>query len=85
MNTRSQTKQTIFGKEKELEKEKENIKILFVEIDFDEASEAWRSNKKCIGNGYYKYICSQKTKSGNQCKRESLHFCEYCKIHTPKK
>ena len=27
-----------------------------VNIDFDEASEAWRANKKYIGNGSYKYI-----------------------------
>ena len=26
-----------------------------VDIDFDEASEAWRSNKTSIGNGQYKY------------------------------
>ena len=26
-----------------------------VDIDFDEASEAWRSNKISIGNGEYKY------------------------------
>ena len=26
-----------------------------VDIDFDEASEAWRSNKTSIGNGEYKY------------------------------
>jgi hypothetical protein len=26
-----------------------------VDIDFDEASEAWRSNKISIGNGQYKY------------------------------
>jgi hypothetical protein len=27
-----------------------------VEIDFDEASEAWLRNKKSIGNGQYRYI-----------------------------
>jgi hypothetical protein len=26
-----------------------------VDIDFDEASEAWRANKTSIGNGQYKY------------------------------
>jgi hypothetical protein len=43
MNTRSQTtyeKNTLYE----------------VNIDFDEASEAWRANKKYIGNGCYKYI-----------------------------
>jgi hypothetical protein len=27
-----------------------------VEIDFDEASEAWLRNKKSVGNGQYRYI-----------------------------
>lgn len=83
MNTRSQIKKITL--KIEIEKEKENKKndLYKVEINFDEASEAWRSNKKCIGNGHYKYICIQKTKSGNQCKRESLKFCDNCKIHQP--
>ena len=29
-----------------------------VNIDFDDATKKWRSNKKSIGNGSYKYICS---------------------------
>jgi hypothetical protein len=83
MNTRSQIKKITL--KIEIEKEKENKKndLYKVEINFDEASEAWRSNKKCIGNGHYKYICIQKTKSGNQCKRESLKFCDNCKMHQP--
>jgi hypothetical protein len=47
MNTRSQTtyeKKTLYE----------------VNIDFDEASEAWRANKKYIGNGSYKYITPKK-------------------------
>jgi len=75
MNTRSQSKKMNAIINKVLYK---------VEINFDEASEAWRSNKKPIGNGHYKYICSQKTKTGNQCKRESLNSCDTCKIHSPK-
>ena len=79
MNTRSQTKKI------NIEKENKKTDLYKVEINFDEASEAWRANKKCIGNGHYKYICLQKTKSGNQCKRESLKFCDNCKIHCPNK
>ena len=75
MNTRSKTKAN---------KENEPIGLYKVEINFDEAIDAWRANKKCVGNGHYKYICLQKTKTGNQCKRESLKFCDYCKIHSPK-
>ena len=78
MNTRSQTKKM------NIEKENKKTDLYTVEINFDEASEAWRANKKCIGNGHYKYICLQKSKTGNQCKRESLKFCDYCKMHSPK-
>ena len=85
MNTRSKTKQMNLVMEKEKTNEINKPIVLYkVEIDFDEASEVWRANKKCIGNGHYKYICCQKTKTGNPCKRESLKFCDYCKIHTPK-
>ena len=33
-----------------------------VNIDFDEASKAWRANKRSIGNGHYRYLCSKKIK-----------------------
>ena len=36
-----------------------------VNIDFDEASEAWRANKKYIGNGSYKYITPKITPKNN--------------------
>jgi len=81
MNTRSQTNKMNIVIKKEKEKEKE-FTLYKVEINFDEASEAWRANKKCIGNGHYKYICTQKTKTGNQCKRESLKSCNHCKMHS---
>lgn len=29
-----------------------------VNIDFDEASSAWRKNKVSLGRGYFKYKCS---------------------------
>ena len=73
----------------------ENEALYEVNIDFDGASEAWKSNKKYIGNGCYKYItpsnktqvhnkstrCVQITKSGTQCKRESINDCEFCFQH----
>jgi len=52
-----------------------------VNIDFDEASREWKSNKKSTKNGCYKYVCIQITKSGNQCKRESETGNEFCKCH----
>ena len=41
---------------------KEPIQLYEVDIDFDDASEAWRANKKSIGNGQYKYIRVKKSK-----------------------
>lgn len=55
-----------------------------VDIDFDEASKVWKSNKISIGNGCYRYICCAKTLSGNPCKRESELYYDYCKIHLEK-
>lgn len=65
MNTRSMTKR---------------LYTYTVFIDFDEASNAWKANKKSSGNGCYKYICSQITNS-KPCKSESLSGCSFCKIH----
>lgn len=60
-----------------------NMKPLYsVEIDFDEASEAWKANKKSMGNGTYKYTCLQKTKTGNSCKKEALPSSDFCKVHS---
>ena len=52
-----------------------------VNIDFDEASREWKSNKKSTKNGCYKYVCIQITKSGNQCKRESEAVYYFFKCH----
>ena len=69
MNTRSQTKSN-------------NSALYEVDIDFDEASTAWRANKKQVDNGTFKYICCGLTKTGNKCLRQPLQNTEYCKIHT---
>ena len=50
-------------------------------IDFDEASQAWRENKKALSNGMYKYICLKKTSNGDPCKRKPLLSCNLCSIH----
>lgn len=68
MKTRSQTKY-------------DSQAIYPVFIDFDEASLAWKSNKKSIGNGQYKYICLAITKTGTNCKRESVAGYNYCSLH----
>jgi hypothetical protein len=64
MNTRSQTTY-------------ENKALYEVNIDFDEASEAWRANKKYIGNGSYKYITPKintlvKTSTNNNTSRRCI-------------
>ena len=68
MQTRSQT-------------QNQKRQIYEVNIDFDEASQMWKANKKSIGNGSYKYICLKKTKTGKPCKREAMHNCDYCNMH----
>ena len=65
MNTRSQTKPTLYE----------------VNIDFDEASEAWRANKKSMSNGMFKYICGCPTKSGAKCMRPRKTGHQYCATH----
>ena len=61
MQTRSQTKAN------------QNSKYE-VNIDFDDASASWRQNKKSIGNGSYKYICTifkkNQTMCGNSCYKQ---------------
>ena len=68
MKTRSQTKY-------------ENSAIYKVNIDFDEASEAWKANKKSIGNGSYKYVCSKICKNNKKCIQKCLPGEIYCKTH----
>jgi hypothetical protein len=68
MKTRSQTKC-------------EKLEIYEVNIDFDEASEAWKANKKSIGNGSYKYVCAKRGKNNNMCIKKCLPGEIYCKTH----
>jgi hypothetical protein len=58
MKTRSQTRQ--------------QEQHLYVEIDFDEASAAWRKNKKPMGQGCYTYICGHITKQGTPCQNKPI-------------
>jgi hypothetical protein len=41
--------------------------VLNNEIDFDEASRAWRKNKVSLGNGYFAYRCNYIHSNGKQC------------------
>jgi hypothetical protein len=51
-----------------------------VNIDFDGASEAWKNNKKSIGNGSYKYICLVE-KNGKKCGKSCYKELVYCWQH----
>jgi hypothetical protein len=81
MQTRSQTRNQLRN---QMNTFKEGVRsaLFTVDINFDEASEAWRSNKKSTGNGCYKYICLAKTKMGKPCCRLSLVGEDYCKLHS---
>ena len=68
MKTRSQTKY-------------ENSALYEVNIDFDAASEAWKANKKSIGNGSYKYVCAKRGKNNNCCIAKCLPGEDYCRVH----
>jgi hypothetical protein len=59
----------------------ENSALFEVNIDFDEASEAWKSNKKSIGNGSYKYVCAKRGKNNKTCIGKCLPGEIYCKTH----
>jgi hypothetical protein len=59
----------------------EKSAIYEVNIDFDAASEAWKSNKKSIGNGSYKYICAKLCKNNKNCNLKCLPGEHYCKTH----
>ena len=52
-----------------------------VNIDFDEASAAWKANKTPTGNGCYKYICEHKNKIGRKCRKNPISGCNFCSQH----
>jgi len=54
-----------------------------VDVDFDEASKAWRENKKSIGNGSFKYICCA-DKNGKKCGVKCIDREIYCRSHYKK-
>lgn len=56
-------------------------KELEVNIDFDEASSAWMSNKKKTKNGCYIYTCEHICKNGKKCNYETLKNIFLCRRH----
>ena len=76
METRQQTR----------DNEEYEMNVLYeVNIDFDDASEAWKANKKSTGNGCYKYVCGHiSLKTGKKCMRELKDTCDKCHYHKKK-
>ena len=62
-------------------KSESNLEFIY---DFDYASECWKSNKKYVGNGCYKYMCQGVTKKGKPCVRTALQGEINCKMHLVK-
>lgn len=55
-----------------------------VNIDFDEASRAWRANKRSMGNGTYKYTCEKMISSGRKCSKDAWNNSGVCSTHKNK-
>jgi hypothetical protein len=73
-----------YCKKKEIKSESELESNLEFVYDFDYASECWKSNKKYVGNGCYKYMCQGVTKKGKPCVRTALQGEINCKMHLVK-
>jgi hypothetical protein len=53
-----------------------------VNIDFDEASKEWLTNKKSMGNGSYKYICGKISENTNKkCIKNPQFGHQFCSFH----
>jgi hypothetical protein len=87
MNTRSKSKTNniIINASNIINASDTNATLYEVNINFDEAIESWRANKKHTGNGMYKYVCCGITKTTKKCNRQSLTNFDYCKMHLKNK
>jgi hypothetical protein len=82
MRTRSITRLLEELKEQyDVQKPSNNIWEYEVNIDFDEASAAWKTNKKSTGGGCYRYICKHRNKNNKKCRRNPIPGCEFCSKH----
>jgi hypothetical protein len=60
---------------------KMEMNYLEIDIDFDDASSHWKSNKKSIGNGCYKYICEKMLSWNCKCSKPVYSGTPYCCKH----
>ena len=63
-------------------KTRSHCKEFEINIDFEEASKLWNSNKKKLSNGCYEYVCGKKLENGLFCKRKP-NKSQYCWLHKP--
>ena len=63
----------------------DKLKAFLKEYSFDNASIAWKKNKKSIGCGSYNYICGYNTSKNTPCQNKRFKTHERCKIHLRKK
>lgn len=82
MRTRNETRLLEELKENcYVERAKQNRLEYEVTIDFDEASAAWKTNKKSTGGGSYKYICEYRNKNNKNCRINPIPGCDFCSKH----
>jgi hypothetical protein len=77
MKTRSQTKA-------QTQRENTIQNLYLLNIDFDNASECWKKNKKYIGNGCYNYVCDYTSNSNKICGKKCYKQLSFCYIHRNK-
>jgi len=94
MNTRSKTKNEVNKVSNETKFEPivlrsrviqppppQKKQLPFEPIDFDDASECWRANKKHLGNGQFKYVCPFIKDDKQRCGRNVQKGCMTCRTH----
>ena len=55
--------------------------VIMLPIDFDDASNCWRANKKSIGNGQFKYVCPYMKDDQIRCGRNVIKGHMTCRNH----
>lgn len=48
---------------------------------FDDATAAWRENKRVCKNGYFRYICQYTFQRGHKCGRDVYKDNDLCRQH----
>jgi hypothetical protein len=64
-----------------LQKQYNPLTVFPMDIQFDEAHDAWMANKRKLANGMYRYICCATTKTGKQCGRTPEIDRDMCRTH----